>query len=650
MIPKKSYGTLGAVRGKTVRRSAFDEGRQRGPRFTGPNLFTAVAQQGAQQNRMLSDIGDTLFKFGKVFVATNERIKEQSIKNQIALEEANLSKDFLTLEQEMKDTEIDVSDYEEWWKAEADKLFQVYKKKFDGNPEAWNRFLPTLTLKLFAEGYKSTQDIKLKKVNAQTFIAYQATRNNLTTEISKLKIDDNIWMAMDVILNKFKPLYVEFSSALGTDRVDLGDLQGAHLDIWKKIVTNENTYFDYMDSAEYTDNTEVVKKLKTGVYNKFLGRDNPFVDELIVYFEGRAQDHAEFKQNRDVRLNGINGKELENHIKQYFAGKAELTRREITDKINAANITKKYRVALLKELKLKKEDSGSYGDSTVVDEFIKQIIKGTGHGTDFQQAVLEEKNLTARGRKFIMDYATKWHDNMTESAKTQISSFLDQFDNKLNQLLQPHLDSKVLSAEEGAVFVGYLNTRKRRVHELLLELISHGEKAGVSYDAMLNDSDSDYYILDRLQFEFAVSGPALAELADQISVGKYATFEGMQQYWNDKAQDVFKFFIDADYNNKSALSGRVNEPSKDLDTDTQDESEIAVFLERRKNEPQPPPYVYNETQPDGSIKEIKIPIGEYSTSKVYIEFRRAYGEWLKEGGYTADGMPKIYRNIAGQAP
>ena len=181
---------------------------------------------------------------------------------------------------------------------------------------------------------------------------------------------------------------------------------------------------------------------------------------------------------------------------------------------------------------------------------------------------------------------------------------------------------------------------ERQVTLVTQKVLAEGEKSGISYNSMLNDINSPYYIGFKIQeiYNLGISEIQKAQREENFN---------LQKFWTDKQNQVLSYFVDADPDTEGYQLYKGFEAGADIDQEGFMSGEVklkpigdaAKFFERRSNKPKPPSY----KRADGTT----IPIGEYETSTEYQNYLKAYRKWLDEGGFNSTQIPSIMKSTLG---
>ena len=604
----------------------------------------------------ISALTDTLSELDKFNKAHNEKIRNQEIINKNTANKSLLTSDkddfiFKIQENKTLNTEGDYTKaYDKW----ANDTLNKYKKLYENEPDeqAWERFKSDFFSVVNVDAKKEMRSARGKKILVQAEVNHDISTSAFKKDVDNLSVNDNIFFARDLILKKEKNRQTNVGLTLGSDKVNYAEQEKyANETIWKKIISNNKTYTSDMDGKTYTNYQDIISELKTEKDKKYFGQslDDNTRQMLLDWAESEMGDQKTFFTNRDARMDVDNSKDINKDMDDWINGKntfevdgqAVTAEKYFNSKIKDLKITQGQKEALYSKVEeiMNDKKSGvstdSYGDASALNEWYEKIITGQSRNSEFTLGVTGDKRLTGKGKEWILTASKKWNEDLDEYSKNAIDSLIKPFDRDVNKLI----GSVANLSQVGTNIVANIS---REVRLTTYKLLAEGEKSGISYYSMLEDTDSPYYIGYKLQQIYDIK---LSDFSNQIKEKEDFDYK---KFWTDKQNETLAYFVDADPDTegqqlyKGFEAGAEGMDQEGFLTGKVDKKPIgdpAVYLDRKLKKPKPPSHI----RKDGT----KIPIGEYETSPEYIKYLQDYRRWLDKGGFNSTEIPSVLKSTLG---
>lgn len=602
----------------------------------------------------LSSLASTLFELDKVNKAHNEKVRNQEIINKNTENKSLLTSDkddfiFNLKENGKLNTEGDYQkSYEKW----ANDTLNKYQKKYENekDQEAWDRFKSDFYSIVNVDAKKEMRDTRNKKILAKAEVNHDAGIQSFKNDIDKLPVSENIFLAKDYLLKKEKDRQVNIGTVLGADKVNYAEQEKyANEKIWKKILSSDKKYLSDMDDKEYTNYQKIIEELKTDKDKKYFGQglDEDMRQTLLDWAETEMNDQKTYFTNRDARMDVDNTKDINTNMDKWINGQGifQMNGQDVTAEIYfkktipTLKVTQKTKEALYKKVeeitKDKKEGASSdtYGSPVAINEYFEKIVTGQAKDAQFTLNVTGDERLTGKGKEWVLSTSKKWNEDLDENSKQSLTDFLKPYERDVNALAEK---LEKVSPKSLNIY----SQLSRQVKLTTLKLLADGEKAGISYNSMLNDIQSPYYIGFKIQQIYNIG---LNDITEALKVEEF----NYAKFWIDKQNQALSYFVDADPDTEGYQLYKGFEAGADVDAQGYLKGEIkqtpigdpAKFFERKLAKPKPPSY----TRADGT----KIPIAEYETSPEYQKYLQDYRLWLDKGGFNSKEIPSIMKSTLG---
>jgi len=602
----------------------------------------------------LSSLASTLFELDKVNKAHNEKVRNQEIINKNTENKSLLTSDkddfiFNLKENGKLNTEGDYQkSYEKW----ANDTLNKYQKKYENekDQEAWDRFKSDFYSIVNVDAKKEMRDTRNKKILAKAEVNHDAGIQSFKNDIDKLPVSENIFLAKDYLLKKEKDRQVNVGTVLGADKVNYAEQEKyANEKIWKKILSSDKKYLSDMDDKEYTNYQKIIEELKTDKDKKYFGQglDEDMRQTLLDWAETEMNDQKTYFTNRDARMDVDNTKDINTNMDKWINGQGifQMNGQDVTAEIYfkktipTLKVTQKTKEALYKKVeeitKDKKEGASSdtYGSPVAINEYFEKIVTGQARDAQFTLNVTGDERLTGKGKEWVLSTSKKWNEDLDENSKQSLTDFLKPYERDVNALAEK---LEKVSPKSLNIY----SQLSRQVKLTTLKLLADGEKAGISYNSMLNDIQSPYYIGFKIQQIYNIG---LNDITEALKVEEF----NYAKFWIDKQNQALSYFVDADPDTEGYQLYKGFEAGADVDAQGYLKGEIkqtpigdpAKFFERKLAKPKPPSY----TRADGT----KIPIAEYETSPEYQKYLQDYRLWLDKGGFNSKEIPSIMKSTLG---
>ena len=606
-------------------------------------------------------IGDDLLKYSTAKKTHDKEIEAQRIKNLNAMRSSQIADELDDLLEKMQndnnlatdsskeDFLTSTTDYESHYKLEADKLIKKYTKLYKEDDDAFAIFYPNM-LELVRSGQANMRKIRRKKVIAEGKIAFSIENKLIDKQLDSLSAD-TVFLALPKINKKIKEIY---TTALKNGFITDADVEKRLSDIefgaWQTVLSAGKEYVDNMTDKSEIDYQSIYNELSaskaTGTY---FGKKLTTVmkERLLKWSKEKALEQSKMKVETDARLDTENSKSInelldnaKTDISLLKLPEGSNPREYIAHIINNTKLTDKTKDAHFKELDsifpkvtTKDTDTTTYGSNIALDEWYDEILAG-GYkkGNKFKQSILQDKRLTPKGKKWLIDLASKYEKERDVYSTELVTNFLKGFD---------------LSGTDGldSRLIGWINHTKNEVRMTLETVLAEGEAAGISIHSMLGDASSEHYV-----------GYDLMEIYQQTildiignKVGTKKTFKEIlevspKEYFKEKRDQAYSIFFDADPDkdgNQLAFekAGTIVD-EKDyvtaVEAGTIDTSQ-AIFLQRLLKKPMPPERKWEGPPKMGGYESIEA----YITSNKYKKYRLEYANWIDEGNFNSSKIPSF---------
>ena len=615
----------------------------------GSSMLSAV-----QSNKIDYDkVTNTLDFIGQKIAAHNTKIRNEEIKNKNAVNKSLLTADkndfiFNIQENTTLNTEGDyLKEFDNWSK----KTLDTYKKKYKNEPDtrAFDEFQADLFNVINIDAKKELRTARKKKILIQTEVNHDISKKEFKSSVNDLPVNENIFIAKNLLITKEERRQGEVAQILGADKLNTVELtEYANQTTWENIIKTGKKYFSDIDNEEYVDYQKIQEELRTKKGELYFGEkiDSDRRKKLMDWAEKEDADQKTYFKGRDARLDVDNSKAINSNMDSWINGESlfSLDGQKVTaDKyfnatIPKLKITQNQKDALyakVEEIAGDKKDGSStdsYGDSTAFQEYYDKIITGQSRTPEFTLDIMKDKRLYAKGQEWLLNTNKKWTKELDEFAKTSIDALIKPFERDINALA-------VQLQKWNPSGVNILGNLSRQVKLTAYKLLAEGEKAGISYDTMLNDITSIHYIGFKLEEVYAIGNDEAAEIS---------TIENfnVQQFWTDKRNEALAHFIDADINTEGLQLYQGFEDTAEEDAEGFITGKItrqpigtpAIYLKRRLNKPLQP----SRIRADGT----EIPILEYETVTL-PKYDKEYNAWLKKGGFNSQNIPSILKSTLG---
>jgi hypothetical protein len=617
----------------------------------GSSVLSAVQSNKIDYNK----VTDTLDFIGTKIATHNAKIRNEEIKNKNAVNKSLLTADkddfiFNIQENKTLNTEGDYfKEFDNWSK----KTLDIYEKKYKNEPDsrAFDEFQSDLFNLINVDAKKELRTARKRKILIQTEVNHDISKKEFKSSVSKLPVNENIFVAKNLLVLKEERRQGEVALILGAGKVNTVELKEyADQTTWENIIKTGKEYYSDMDDKMYIDYQKVQEELRTEKGKTYFGEKiDPDRKEKLIDWAGKKEaDQKTYFKGRDARLDVDNSKTINSNMDNWINGAnlVKLNGKDVPAEtyfnatIPTLKITVKQKDALYAKVeeiaKDKKAGAGTdaLGDPVAFQEYYNKIIIGQARDAQFTIDIMQDKRLNPKGQEWLLNHNKKWTNELDEFAKTSINALIKPYERDVNEM------SKLMDKYNPAG-INILGNLSRQVKLTAWRLLAEGEKSGISYDQMLNDIESPHYIGFKLEKIYAIS----AVEASKISMEK--NFD-VQKFWSDRRNKSLEYFIDADTNTeglqlyqgfKTSAEGEDGDGFLTGKVTTQPVGTPAIYLKRRLDKPKKP----TKYRLDGT----EIPIGEYATSKEMLKYEKDNREWFKKGGFNSQNIPSILKSTLG---
>jgi hypothetical protein len=619
------------------------------------NAMTSMALGSSSATDSINKLRDYLSGVSARTKAHNLRIREQEILNKNTKNKSKLINEINEFNSLIRDNpEIDSEDkYIANWDTFSKKTETDYKKLYKGDDEAWLRFESDLYSEL-GTGKLNLRTIRRKKVTDAAQIRFDTGTTDFQNKIIGLEYTDNTsyQQAISEILKQEKSRI--FKAAEQGLTVDQDSQYGAmelfaFTTLWKTVAVQGWKFIDPMDDEEYVDWQGVYKHLSVRKNNFFTKNKVPkhLHEFLKNWAKENMQQQGQVFIARNGRLNVANSKAINDNISSWINnkydpkgddGKSIFPKEALNKQIGEAKLTKSAREALYMEVERidgwknkGQKVPDTYGDPAVMNKYWQKIVLGMFDNAQDLITLTQDVRLTAKGKELVANWAVKWGTELDSAQQELYTTALDSFANKLTGVSAQLADMQP-----------YLDNAKYYVTLAMDKLLAEGEKSGVSYQSMLGDPKSEYFIMFKLQSIFQTS--VLAEMKSNKGrdfLQKMGTPQDVEKYWMDKYDESMKYFVDADPNTVGLQLYSQYSVQPELDAEGNvidygvsydDNATKALFLERMLNMPVAP-------------QKGDMTITEWEVSEEYKEYLKEMKVWRDKGGFNSDDIPSIMKGF-----
>jgi len=643
-IPKPS-GASESVGGKTIR-IPRDSGQVRVD-LPSSNLLDRVPRI----SDSIDKIGAAVHRYALIKKARDEEIEKQRIINLNTKRKSLLANDVDNVNEDIKNNpnlSTDTTstqflatdgDYEGYYKKQADKLEKKYRKLYEGDDDALAIFESDM-YEIFRKGQKNMRIERRKKVVADSKIAFHIEEQLIDTEVEALEVDV-AWKALPSIKKRIINLYANgnktFDATLDVgkrlteieDKIWVKQVTAGHLitdDMTGQVKVNYQAAFDFLNGALSTDTwhgKKMSKERKRGLL-KFLKEQDDLQDEL--------------KLETDAKLNNDRTASIDKQILEYDAGNFVTPDGShpytwLKNQVLTLQITSDRKDALMDEInkvyKRQPKDisqGGTYGNPITMDKYIDMIMSNEARGQIFIDLVKNDKDLSAQGKKWIVDYAATWNKGIDKKSQDLIKEFVNNFP-KVSADLPKQL----------VPFVGMARFEVSRVVDLL---VAEAQKSGIAINELFSRK-SIHFIGDKLMDVY--SGSLIANMSKNYNMMADKDFDS-KMFWDGKYNEVISAFIDADPDDpkKPETIGqhlKIDKvPIKDDDGNVIGyenviDREYAIFFQRLMTKPKPP----EPTKIGVNIETIE----QLVSSQRWKDYEKAKLVWILGGGFNSSNIPSF---------
>ena len=647
-IPKPS-GASESVGGKIIR--VPNVGQQREVNLPSSNLLSNVPNISSS----IDKIGDAVHRYALVKKARDEEIEKQRIKNINTKRKSLLATDIDNVLEDIKNdpnlsTDTTSShflatdgDYEGYYKKQADKIEKKYRKLYEGDDDALAQFESDM-YEIFRKGQKNMRIERRKKVVADAAIAHDIEEQLIDDDVEALEVDV-AWEAWPSIKKRVINLYANsnktFEKQLDVgkrlsqieDKIWVKQVTAGHLitdDMTGQVKVDYQAAFNFLNGALSTDTwhgKKMSKERKRGLL-KFLKEQDDLQDEL--------------KGETDAKLNNDRTESIDKQILEYDAGNfippdGSHPYTWLKNQVLTLQITSDRKDALMDEIekvyKRQPKDvsqGGTYGNPITMDKYIDMIMSNEARGQIFIDLVKNDKDLSAQGKKWIVDYAKTWNTGIDQKSQDLIKEFVNNF---------PKISADL--PKELVPFVGMARFEVSRVVDLL---VAEAQKSAISINDLFSRK-STHFIGDKLMDVY--SGSLIENMDKNYKMMTDKDFDA-KMFWDGKYNEVIKAFIDADPDDplKPETIGqhlKIDKvPIKDdegnvIGYENVIDKEYAIFFQRLLTKPMPPKPKWEGHPKHGGFESIE----QLVSSQRWKDYEKAKLVWILGGGFNSSNIPSF---------
>tara|TARA_Y100000401_G_scaffold116417_1_gene122118 strand:- start:3973 stop:5697 length:1725 start_codon:yes stop_codon:yes gene_type:complete len=246
------------------------------PRFTQDRSMLRFAQFARADG---TGIAKTLTDVAGIVVNHEAKMDAQRIKNKLALNEAKLSQRLIERTQELKESDIDISNPFEInkLKMQEEKYIESWvKSTFANDEKAFKQFEP-LKFNYLSNFSSNLYVLKNKRILDDAVYSHSVNKQKLNTQIDTMPINSNVWNKRTEAFrelrttaqsaNQASPSGVAIDSAAEEDALNKK--------IWERVVIEGNLVPSYRPNETIINYDKILKGLNNPTKTQYFGEELP---------------------------------------------------------------------------------------------------------------------------------------------------------------------------------------------------------------------------------------------------------------------------------------------------------------------------------------------------------------------------------------
>jgi hypothetical protein len=280
------------------------------PRFTQDRSMLRFAQfaraDGTGVAKALTDVAG---------VVANHEVKmdAQRIKNKLALNEAKLSQRLIERTQELKETDIDISNPFEInkLKIEEEKFIESWvKNTFANDEKAFKQFEP-LKFNYLSNFSSNLYTLKNKRILDDAVYSHSVNKQKINSIIDTMPINSNVWDKENEFLRELRTTAQSANQASpsGVAIDSAAEEDAFRKKIWERVVIEGNLVPSYRPNETIINYDEILKGLNNPTKTEYFGKDLPSDTRkhLKEWAKKGRKDQEQDKVYYENRINNASG-------------------------------------------------------------------------------------------------------------------------------------------------------------------------------------------------------------------------------------------------------------------------------------------------------------------------------------------------------
>lgn len=297
------------------------------PRFTQDRSMLRFAQfaraDGTGVAKALTDVAG---------VVANHEVKmdAQRIKNKLALNEAKLSQRLIERTQELKETDIDISNPFEInkLKIEEEKFIESWvKNTFANDEKAFKQFEP-LKFNYLSNFSSNLYTLKNKRILDDAVYSHSVNKQKINSIIDTMPINSNVWDKENEFLRELRTTAQSANQASpsGVAIDSAAEEDAFRKKIWERVVIEGNLVPSYRPNETIINYDEILKGLNNPTKTEYFGKDLPSDTRkhLKEWAKKGRKDQEQDRVYYENRINNASGAKALDIIDQARKGEMSL--------------------------------------------------------------------------------------------------------------------------------------------------------------------------------------------------------------------------------------------------------------------------------------------------------------------------------------
>lgn len=297
------------------------------PRFTQDRSMLRFAQfaraDGAGLAKTLTDVAG-------VVVNHEAKMDAQRIKNKLALNEAKLSKRLIDRTQELKESDIDISNPFEInkLKMEEEKYIDSWVKSTFANDEKAFKQFESLKFNYLSNFNSNLYVLKNKRILDDAVYSHSVNKQKLNTEIDTMPINSNVWNKRTEFFRDLRTTAESANQASpsGVTIDSAAEEYALNKRIWERVVIEGNLVPSYRPNETIINYDEILKGLNNPTKTEYFGEELPsdIRKHLKDWAKKGRKDQEQDKVYYENRINNASGAKALDIIDQARKGEMSL--------------------------------------------------------------------------------------------------------------------------------------------------------------------------------------------------------------------------------------------------------------------------------------------------------------------------------------